>query len=170
MRIWDVTKKSVSHTLSGHSDWVTGVKFSADGKRLISLGGEQVIVWNVDDWSKVSTNTFDGICVSLLSDGNSAAVGGLGKVVFIDLIKGDISMTLDCKVNVHAIAVSGDKKMLAIGENSGKIKSLLDRITTVTVERGGKKETQEFQGIFRLISRRSTSGRSTQRTASPSNR
>ncbi|RMG36563.1 MAG: hypothetical protein D6725_10385 [Planctomycetota bacterium] len=55
--LFDVAGKS-TRTLAGHTDRVTGLDFSADGKQLVSVGRDKTVrTWNPLDGSLIATHT-----------------------------------------------------------------------------------------------------------------
>ena len=47
IKMWDITSGSCLSTLRGHSDWVIGMAFSADGQWLISGSQDKTIrLWD----------------------------------------------------------------------------------------------------------------------------
>ncbi|WP_442867066.1 WD40 repeat domain-containing protein, partial [Anabaena sp. CS-542/02] len=46
IKLWDVRTGKLSHTLTGHSDWVRSVGFSPDGQTLASGSYDKTIkIW-----------------------------------------------------------------------------------------------------------------------------
>jgi WD40 repeat protein len=49
VRLWDVATGKNAATLKGHTNRVSGVAFSPNGKTLVSVGDDNMIrLWNVD--------------------------------------------------------------------------------------------------------------------------
>ena len=67
-------------TLAGHSDYVTSVAISADGKRVVSGSEDKTVkIWDVETGTEVS-GWFDGVseCVQGQGGGGVEICGGLG--------------------------------------------------------------------------------------------
>ena len=47
MKVWDAASGQETLTLKGHTDWVSSVAFSPDGKRLVSGSHDKTLkVWD----------------------------------------------------------------------------------------------------------------------------
>jgi WD40 repeat protein len=58
LQLWDaVTGDPIGALMTGHTDWVHSVRFTPDGKRLISAGEDGLILfWDVDNQTQVDMN------------------------------------------------------------------------------------------------------------------
>ncbi len=56
--IWDFARRERLQTLAEHTDGISALAFSHDGKWLVSGGDHRLIVWNTANWEKVTTITF----------------------------------------------------------------------------------------------------------------
>ena len=54
-KVWRVIDGSIVQTCIGSNNWVTSVAFSSDGLLLASGGEKSINIWQVSDWSLVST-------------------------------------------------------------------------------------------------------------------
>jgi WD40 repeat protein len=56
VRIWDVHTGALVHALSGHTNWIDGLRFSDDGERLVSAGRDGTArVWDVASGKAIAT-------------------------------------------------------------------------------------------------------------------
>ena len=54
IRLWNVETGTQIQVLTGHTDWVSSVAFSPDGKLLASGSGDQTIrLWNVETGTQI---------------------------------------------------------------------------------------------------------------------
>jgi WD40 repeat protein len=56
-------------TFGSHSEWITGLKFSSDGKRLCSAGWKEVMLWDIPKKKMIASfhrkiNTYRGVALS----------------------------------------------------------------------------------------------------------
>ena len=126
-------KKGAAGTkkLAGHAAGVTGVQFSADGKRLFSCSADKTIrVWEVADgklFARIETpSPLNGLTLS--QDGKRIITAGADKVVRVWDLPGAAAEPLPLAAAPVATAVSPDRKILAIADADGKI-SLIDLAT-----------------------------------------
>lgn len=121
LRIWNRAKKSVSHTLTGHTgNWITHIAFSPDNKRLVSVSSEQVIIWLVNGWKKEAT-IVGGSSLAILPDGTSAVIGRQQEIAIVGLKDGKTLRTLKCKNITSAIAITADGRIMASGDHEGHV-------------------------------------------------
>jgi eukaryotic-like serine/threonine-protein kinase len=79
IRIWDLEKGEVLHTLTGHADQVTSVEFSGDGRTVISGSRDGTVrLWNAESGKEV--RRFEGtgtevFCIAISPDGRSVLAG-----------------------------------------------------------------------------------------------
>ena len=59
--MWDLESGRELRTLEGHSDWVTGVAVTPDGKRAVSASEDNTLkVWDLETGEVLATFTCDG--------------------------------------------------------------------------------------------------------------
>ncbi len=85
VQLWDIAEAKLVTTFDGHTDRITALAFSADGKRLITGSLDKTArLWDVK--SGKSEHTFDGhqlavSAVALRPDGKRLATGGLDNLI-----------------------------------------------------------------------------------------
>jgi WD40 repeat protein/serine/threonine protein kinase len=52
IKIWDIDSGQEILTLRGHTDWVQGIAFTPDGRRLVSCGDRTVRIWDGRPWTE----------------------------------------------------------------------------------------------------------------------
>jgi WD40 repeat protein len=124
IRLWDTASGQARATLAGHAGEITALAYSADGKTLVSVGGErfragELKLWNLQTGKEqVSVEPFKVRlwCVAVAPDGKTAAVGsGDGTAYLVDLKSGKIRMSFPNPAYIRRIALSPDGKWLAAG-------------------------------------------------------
>jgi WD40 repeat protein len=90
--LWDmVTGQPIGQPLTGHSDWVSSVIFSPDGKTLVSNSYDKtIILWDVKTHQPISQPVTGVYNVAFSPNGHSLAFGGCGKVANSKCIQGEI--------------------------------------------------------------------------------
>jgi WD40 repeat protein len=70
IRVWDAATGGLLVRLEGHTSWVGELVFTRDGRRLISVGGDQSIrFWNTSNWTETKvlrghTDEIHGVAIS----------------------------------------------------------------------------------------------------------
>jgi len=116
----------VGSALTGHTDQVTDLAFSPDGKMLASRSWDNtIILWDVKTHQQI--NQLGGQFGSVYSlafgpDGKILASGGYGSVTFWDVESGEqIYQLSGHDSSVYTIAFSPDGKILASGAYNGTL-------------------------------------------------
>jgi hypothetical protein len=134
--LWNVPGGRERAVLKGHSDTITSIAISADGKTLASGDLFGVVrVWDLATAKERATvrGPEHGVtCVAISPDGNTLAVAGShGSVHLCDLATGKIRNRVDLSVaTVNSAAFAPDGKTLACGADDGTV-TLWD-VTTLT--------------------------------------
>lgn len=85
IRLWSMDQADVSHTLTGHTDWIRQLAFMPDGKRLISASTDQTLrLWSVVDGLQQETwvgHTGEVTSVTVAPDGQLVASGAGDQMV-----------------------------------------------------------------------------------------
>ena len=80
IHLLDAVSGSPAGQLTGHDAWVSSIRFSKDGKRLVSTSGDQTVrVWDIPSHSALLTlkgHVAEVWCVALTPDGQGAVSGG----------------------------------------------------------------------------------------------
>ncbi len=119
VRVWELTTGKPTLNLGGHSGWVMGVTFSADGKRLTSVGQDgSVNIWDTGNAQKtltlkLHTGSISGVAFS--SDGTRLAgvVPSERKVKVWNASTGKDVVTMRCESPGINLKFSPDGKWLA---------------------------------------------------------
>ena len=125
--LWDIAAKRKLTSLRGHTGWVAHVRFSPDGKTILSGGGSefsgalpaQVRLWNTDsgnvERSGASLHSVGSVAFS--PDGKSIATSSYDKLIKLwDVATGNEIRTLKDHIDaVYALAFTPDGKRLVSG-------------------------------------------------------
>jgi WD40 repeat protein len=128
--VWDVSSRTLRHTLAGHKMFVTAVACSPDGRQIVSAGGnmltgetDNVRVWNVATGKQVFTFQPPVGVVTALAfapDGRSIAISGMGKAAAVyDTQPWKARYVFRNPAMVVALAYSPDGQTLATGDYDG---------------------------------------------------
>src|SRR5271163_1617017 len=122
------TWASLIQTLAGHSDQITAVAFSPDGKQIVSGSYDKTIkLWDTTtgDLQKTLAGHSDWVrAVAFSPDGKQVASGSNDKTIKLwDTTTGDLQKTLaGHSGGVYAVAFSPDGKQIASGSRDETIK------------------------------------------------
>ncbi len=128
VRIWDLTRGEVVHTLSGHTDWVRAAVFSTDGQQLLTAGMDgRILQWDVTRGARIrELFRQEHPFTSLDLDGPSErllAVGFRCPLHILELKNGRIVQALECPcMDMRDVAVSLDGRLAAASGRNGKIR------------------------------------------------
>jgi WD40 repeat protein len=125
----DMERGQKVHTLTGHSNHVLSVAFSADSRRLASSGADQTIrVWTVADGKEsasivAATNV---LAMAWLGDGKQLACGDVnGWIQLWDVAEGELKPARDWEAHagaVTALALLPGAKQLVSGGRDGLVR------------------------------------------------
>lgn len=123
---WDVASGAQLKTLTGRSDPVAYLAVSGNGRTMASSPHDQnVKLWRVGGSTDLRTITHKGVVISLALDdaGRLLATGSGGTIKLWDVATGKELRTLDAHTKpVHALALSGDGRLLASGSYEPAVK------------------------------------------------
>jgi hypothetical protein len=128
IQLWDAASGEHLQTLSGHSDVVTSVAFSADGRLLASGSADKTIkLWDLASGTLRQMLTGDNDYVESVAfspDTKLLASGGGDKTIKLwDVASGTLKQTLTGhRDSVNSVAFSPDGKLLASGSADTTIK------------------------------------------------
>eukprot|EP01102_Stenamoeba_stenopodia_P010088 TRINITY_DN29_c0_g1_i1.p1 TRINITY_DN29_c0_g1~~TRINITY_DN29_c0_g1_i1.p1 ORF type:complete len:567 (-),score=86.92 TRINITY_DN29_c0_g1_i1:164-1864(-) len=125
VKVWDIERKRLSHTFTGHEMDIYSLDFTSDGQFIVSGSGDKKAkVWDVEKGKCIFTlgndelGPKDGVTsVAISPDGRLIAAGSLDRVVrlwdaqtgyFLDRYEGHLD-------SVYSVAFSPDGRSLASG-------------------------------------------------------
>ena len=135
IKLWDTASRTELRTLKGHSDWVSCVEFSPDGKTLASGSRDHTVkLWDVASGNELRTLKGHSDLITSVAfspEGKMLASGSWDRNVKLwDVVRGSELGTFKGHSNgVASVAFSPDGKMLASGgwDTLIKLWSLSDR-------------------------------------------
>jgi len=125
LKVWDLVSGREVRTLGGHSEALSRVAVSADGRRAVSASFDQTLkVWDVETGRELRTLTgywgpvYD---VAVSADGRRAVSASLDRTVKVwDLETGALMATLTCDAAVLCCAFAGARRVVA-GDAGGRV-------------------------------------------------
>jgi eukaryotic-like serine/threonine-protein kinase len=126
--LWDTRTYHQSTRLTGHTDFVHSVAFSADGLLLASCGADRTVrVWDVASakcLSILSGHTDEVFSAVFHPDGTRLASGGRDRAVWLwDLTTGQEVARLEGHTNyIYSLAFSPDGTSLVSGSGDGTVR------------------------------------------------
>ncbi|KAJ1728191.1 general transcription repressor, partial [Coemansia sp. Benny D160-2] len=126
IRIWDVAKRTIRHTLSGHDQDIYSLDFSPDGSTILSGSGDRTVrLWSLESGKEVCKFTIEDMgpkdagvtSVAFSPNGKLVAAASLDKMIRIwDVATGNPLQRIDGhKDSVYAVAFSPDGQSLLSG-------------------------------------------------------
>jgi WD40 repeat protein len=159
IRLYDLASGELHALLKGHSNVVTGIAFSPEGKKLISGGSDfAAIIWDVERKSIIHRLeghrdavyavgfTPDGARAATASDDNTLRLWGVADGALLKDMTGH-------RDKVSALAVSQDGR-IASGDNSGEIRlwdGKTGALLKVFANQGGYVGSLQFSPDGRLL-------------------
>jgi WD40 repeat protein/uncharacterized caspase-like protein len=146
--LWNVAEGKEIRQLAGHSQPISGLAFSRDGRLLVSGSWDKTIkLWNVSDGREVKTLRAPSdqiIAVALSPDAQWVASGDFDNTVKLwDVARGTLTMTLHGhSEGVGAVAFSPDGRYILSGSEDATMKLW---------EVAGGKEIKTFSGHSRGV-------------------
>lgn len=125
IQLWDFKNPSAAaRKISGHTAAVTGLQFTADGKRLLSSSTDKSVrIWDLADGKQVgridAPSALNGLTLS--QDGKKLITAGADKIVRIWELPSVDTPALALPAIPAASALSPDRKVLAVADPEGKI-------------------------------------------------
>jgi WD40 repeat protein len=111
-----------------HTGAVTGLRFSADGKRLASSGLDRIVaVWEPRSGKQLFKQMFDRQpldCLALTGDGGKVAMVVDGELTIYEVDSGQKAIGADVAGDpVTAIEFTGDDKTIAVADGAGMLRT-----------------------------------------------
>ena len=121
VKIWNISKGTLLRTLKGHSDWVTSVAISPDGRLALSGSDDNTVrVWNISDGEPLHTlrgHSADVNAVAFSPDSRRALSGSWDQTVKVwNVSDGELLRSFEghC-ADVNAVAFSPDGRLALSG-------------------------------------------------------
>ncbi len=126
LRLWEAATGKALRQLAGHTDRVTAVRFTPDGKQALSASRDGTVrVWDLDAGRTVHVFADHGkpvLDLALSADGKVAAsVGEDGMVRLWDVAGRKALRTIKTAGRLRAVALSADGKKVVAGGNDGQL-------------------------------------------------
>jgi WD40 repeat protein len=127
--VWDVQTGAEERTLTGHSDGVTAVAVTPDGRRAISASYDRTLkVWDLDQTSfgleeRTLTGHGSGVrAVAVTPDGRRAIPASSDKTLKVwDLSTGKELASIVLDGSLYCLAVATDGLTIVTGDGAGSV-------------------------------------------------
>jgi WD40 repeat protein len=118
--IWDLAKRSLRHAIDTSEGWLVGLRFTPDGKRLMTTGSGGIALWDVASGSsRGGIDTYGASDLSFSADGRlvASAVGlGGGAKVWNLATRSPVATVLSgADADALSVALSPDGSTVALG-------------------------------------------------------
>ncbi|HZS04581.1 MAG TPA: caspase family protein [Blastocatellia bacterium] len=126
--LWDVAGRNEIRKMTGHTNSISDLAFSRDGRLLVSGSWDKTVkLWDVAGGREIKTFTGPSeqiISVALSPDGNSVAAGDFDQTVKLwDVAKGTLTRTFRGHSDgVGSVAFSPDGKYILSGSHDATLK------------------------------------------------
>ncbi|HMC65125.1 MAG TPA: hypothetical protein VKI65_09300, partial [Gemmataceae bacterium] len=121
VKIWDLTTFKETRSLKGHEIAATGVVFTQDGTKLLSIGFDKHLrMWNVADGKelkKLGPTPDDPYGIAFSRDGKLLVTSGYGGNVIIWDLATSKSKIHKLKFGAYCVAFSPDGKAVVTGHD-----------------------------------------------------
>jgi WD40 repeat protein len=126
LRVWDLAKGSLLHSLQGHTARVTVVAVTPDGTRAVSASDDKTVkVWDLAKGSLLRSlqgHTDLVNAVSVTPDGKLAISASSDQALKVwDLANGDLVATFAADYPVFRFTTSPSGQILVAGDASGQV-------------------------------------------------
>jgi WD40 repeat protein len=125
VQVWDLDSGKLLHTLTGHHGTVWAVAISADGRRALTGGDDQMVqVWDLDSGELL--RTMPGHhgrvrAVAISADGQRAIIGDEQAVRVWDLTQGMVLASFTSDSLITALAATPPFTRVIAGTSSGTV-------------------------------------------------
>jgi WD40 repeat protein len=90
IHVWDVGKGSEIVSLKGHKGSIKDISFSLDGKKMASISGSEIIIWDTTSWQSLMILPIEGIGLGIkfLPDNSLLTITVAGETRIWDITSG----------------------------------------------------------------------------------